>query len=223
MDHIFGAQKDLTLTNTTPEFAIFRKDNLASKLKQSQTQHVVQAEQGARIRTIHRAWYMTIRSTPRGDSLALFPSAESLGSPEQQVHHLGLLSGRRVGVAPAAARRRLRHAAAGRGRELQLLRGVARQRAEGGELPLALAPGAHGYLARCTYARTACFWISCSSSNHCRWRLDEADRAGLYTVSSWRGKRAHLLLDKCSRAMGKVSGRGRTKRVNIVLCDRSSG
>jgi hypothetical protein len=118
----------------------------------------------------------------------LFPSAESLGSPEQQVHHLGLLCGRRVGVAPAAARR-LRHAAAGRIRELQLLRGVASQRAEGGELPLALALGAHGYLG--TRARRV-LWISCSSSNHCRWRFDDAHRAGLYTVSSWRVKGAHL-------------------------------
>jgi hypothetical protein len=40
MDYIFGAQKDLTLTNTTP----YRKDSFASKLKQSQTQQVVQAE-----------------------------------------------------------------------------------------------------------------------------------------------------------------------------------
>jgi hypothetical protein len=59
------------------------------------------------------------------------------------VHHLGRL-GVRVGVAARAPARRPQLPPSrlrGSGREL---RGVARQRAEAGELPLALAPGAHG-------------------------------------------------------------------------------
>lgn len=75
-------------------------------------------------------------------------AAASLGSPEQQVHHLGRLAvAVEVVLAPAPRRRRRRRRAGPR--QPKLLRGVARQGAQRGQLGppaggSALAPAAHG-------------------------------------------------------------------------------
>lgn len=78
-------------------------------------------------------------------------AAASLGSPEQQVHHLGRLAvAVEVVLAPAPRRRRRRRRRRRAGpRQPKLLRGVARQRAQRGQLEppaggSALAPAAHG-------------------------------------------------------------------------------